>query len=76
MTMQLISNWKEGWRFYSVWAFALLGALPELWPLLVAVLGFDPMPELPGRVVQLVALIGLVSRFIKQTKPPLPPVQG
>lgn len=67
----LIASWREGWKFYSVWALAVLGALPEIMQALIAsgLLTSEEMPEFAKWSVRAVAIAGIVSRFISQAKP-------
>ena len=72
----LIKSWKEGYKFYSVWALAVLGAMPDLLNALTAagLLTSEEMPEVAKWAIRAVAIFGIVSRFISQAKPQgLPP---
>ncbi|GAB3388179.1 DUF7940 domain-containing protein [Lysobacter fragariae] len=71
--MQLIHNWRDGWRFYSTWLIACLGALPDLYNLLAGFGAFDEMPEAAKWTVRVGAVLALVGRFIQQHKPEQPP---
>ena len=72
----LVENWKQGWKWLSTWAFALIGY--------IQVYGVPPelMQFLPGatqsKITALLAVMGFAFRFVNQTKPtaPLPEVKG
>lgn len=64
--IQLVKNWRQGWKWFSAWAFALIVFLATV-----------PLPQeflmlLPERcreyVVAVVAVCGLILRFVNQTK--------
>lgn len=74
--MKIINSWKEGWKFYSVWLFAVIAALPDLLNTLSAagLLNIDEMGEATAWIIRAVAIIGIASRFVSQKKPEgLPP---
>lgn len=29
--MRLVKNWKEAWKWFSMWAFGLIAAVPAAW---------------------------------------------
>lgn len=67
MAIRLVDNYKKGLKWFSTWAFAL-----------IVFLGTTPLPPellvlLPNgtkdKVLAMVALCGLVLRFIAQDKP-------
>lgn len=68
---RLISDWRQGWKFYSTWFFATLAVMPDVYNALLAagLLSADVMPETAAWIVRLVAIAGIVSRFISQAKP-------
>jgi hypothetical protein len=67
--MKLVSDWKQSWKFYSVWALAVIAALPDLYNLLAAAGLFDQMPEPAKWAVRGGAVLALVGRFVRQKKP-------
>lgn len=72
----LVSDWRQVWRYWSTWAFALLALMPDLYQALVAagLLGDGTMPDTAAWMVRGLAIAGIVSRFINQAKPDgLPP---
>ena len=71
---KLIEDWRQAWRFYSVWAFAVLAALPELYNLLQAagLLDDGSIPPVAAWSVRAIAIAGIVSRFIRQKRPETP----
>ena len=73
---KLIEDWRQAWKYYSVWALAVLVALPDLYNALLAagLLEADAMPPMAAWSVRIVAIAGLVVRFVNQKKPEgLPP---
>lgn len=69
----LVHNWRSGWKWISNWAFILIGYI-SVYGVPNEVLMFVPEAS-QAKVTGLLALIGLVFRFINQTKSKaLPPV--
>lgn len=66
---RLIENWREGWKFYTTWAYGVLIALPDLYNLAAPLLSADGMPDAAAWSLRAAALLGLVVRFIDQKKP-------
>ena len=66
---QLIENWRQAWKFYSVWAFAVIAALPDLYNALAAFGAFEDMPDAASWTVRGAAILGIVVRFVSQQKP-------
>lgn len=61
-----VKNWRQGWKWFSTWAFALIVFLATV-----------PMPQellmmMPERcreyVMAVVAVCGLILRFINQNR--------
>ncbi|EPW3855775.1 hypothetical protein [Acinetobacter baumannii] len=76
-TMQfgvLVHNWRTGWKWFSNVAFAGIVAVQTFYdtlpPELIATLPADAQ----SKITLGLAVLGLIGRFINQTKPtPLPP---
>lgn len=68
--IKLVEDWKHAWRYYSVWAMAVLAALPDLYNLLAAGGVFEAMPEPAKWAVRGGAALALFGRFVHQNKPP------
>ncbi|WP_119689334.1 hypothetical protein [Acinetobacter nosocomialis] len=76
-TMQfgvLVHNWRKGWKWFSNVAFAGIVAVQTFYdtlpPELIATLPADAQ----SKITLGLAVLGLIGRFINQTKPkPLPP---
>jgi len=73
--IELIDEARKWYRLYSVWFFVVLGALPDIYNAVVAaglLEGIFPaeskVPALFSRLVNLIALAGLISRMVKQKK--------
>lgn len=64
MRIKLVENWKKGWQWFSVWAFALIVFFAQnpLPPEVVAIL---PKP-LADNLITLVAVCGVILRFVQQ----------
>lgn len=67
--MKLIPEWKRAWRFYSVWAFAVIVALPELYNAAATLGLFDAAPATLLWSMRGLALAGIVARFVDQARP-------
>ena len=69
----LVHNWRSGWKWISNWAFILIGYI-SVYGVPNEVLMFVPEAS-QAKVTAVLALTGLVFRFINQTKnKALPPV--
>lgn len=64
--IKLVSDWREGWRWFSTWALLALVYL-TLNPLPPEVLVFIPEPH-RDKMVAVIAIAGFVLRFVKQSK--------
>lgn len=73
--MALIADWKQGWKFYSTWALALLAVLPDAYNAILAagLLNAEDMPDVASWAIRIVAVLGIVSRFVSQTRPDAAP---
>lgn len=73
---KIIPDWRQGWKFYSTWALAVLAVMPDIYNALLAadLLNTDDIPDYAAWAIRGVAILGIVSRFINQAKPEgLPP---
>ena len=70
MKIELVDEWRKWYAMYSIWAFVLLGALPDIYNLAVQfnLLTGDNAPALLARTINTVAFLGAVSRMVKQKK--------
>lgn len=62
----LVKDWKNGWKWFSNWAFVLVVVLATepLPPELVAML-----PDVAQKyLIQIVAIAGLILRFVGQSR--------
>lgn len=71
----LVQHWRKGWMWLSNWMFAVIGY--------IAVFGIPPevlalLPvESQTKVIAVLSVLGVIFRFINQSKPkPLPEVKG
>lgn len=69
MKIKLVQDWQRGWRWFSTWAFALVIFLASV-DLPPEVLALIP-PVMQDKLTAVVAVCGLVLRFINQTKHPV-----
>lgn len=68
---KLIENWRQGWKFYSVWLFALVAAFPDLYMAVVA-MGWLDSADVPKQLVWALrglGVVGVFARFVSQTRP-------
>jgi hypothetical protein len=68
MKFELITDWKQAYSFYSMWAFALLGMAPEIFNLAVqyGMVESTAAPALLATVIKTVAFVGALTRMVKQ----------
>ncbi|PWC14440.1 hypothetical protein B4923_04785 [Brenneria roseae subsp. americana] len=66
--MQLIEEWKQLWRWFSVHALILAGAIPVVWAELPDEMKASLPAGVMGTVTALVAVCGVVGRVVKQDK--------
>lgn len=66
MKIKPVKNWKEGWKWLSNWAFVLVIFLATT-PLPPEILVLVP-EENQKHVIAIVAVAGLILRFINQSK--------
>ena len=66
--MRLIENWKEAWKWFSMWALAAIGTLPFVWVNLPSdVKAFLPEGWEPYVLLALV-IAGGIGRLVDQSK--------
>ena len=66
MKIKPVKNWREGWKWLSNWAFVLVIFLATT-PLPPEILVLVP-EENQKHVIAIVAVAGLILRFINQSK--------
>lgn len=64
--MKLITDWHLSWKLLSVWAFALIGAMPDLYNGLAAIGWIDSIPEPAVWVIRIMAGAGIICRLVRQ----------
>lgn len=62
-----VDNWQDGWRWFSSWAFVLIVFLATT-PLPPEVVDILP-PIIQDKLTAIVAVCGLILRFVKQSNP-------
>ena len=68
MKFELVPMWRTGWKWFSNWAFMIIVFLATV-PLPPEVVAMLP-PTIQKYLIAIVAICGLVLRFVKQ-KPPV-----
>lgn len=68
MNIELVSNWRQAFRMYSVWVFAILGSMGDIYNALqtAGLLDGAPLPEVFLRSLNLVAVVGVIVRLVRQ----------
>lgn len=62
----LVNDWKQGWKWVSTYAFLIIAYIAQFGVPQEIV---DALPiEHQGKIVTVVALCGLIFRFVKQSK--------
>lgn len=72
----LVTDWRDVWKYYTIWALAVLALVPDIYAALVAagLVTGDSMPDVATWLVRGIAVVGIVARYINQAKPDgLPP---
>jgi hypothetical protein len=64
----LVDEWRAAWKMYSLWFFATLALIPDLYNLALSsgLLEGTSAPVLVTRAINAVAFLGAASRLIKQ----------
>lgn len=65
----LVGNWKESYKWFSMYAYAILGLLPEIFDLAVTsgILEAESTPAALNYTIKLIAFLGAVGRLVNQT---------
>lgn len=68
MKIELVGNWKEMYKMYSIWAMAVLGSIGDIYNILLqaGLLEGTALPETYVRIMNAVAVAGVIARLIKQ----------
>lgn len=67
--MRLVENWKQCWKWFSIHALVISGAIPSTWVWLPPELKASIPPSLMGAITAVIAICGVAARVIDQTKP-------
>ncbi|QVD49329.1 hypothetical protein LUCX_259 [Xanthomonas phage vB_XciM_LucasX] len=64
----LIEDWRQAWKFYSMWFYLIVGLSPDIYNLLVAAGLFDgtDLPAMFDKGIKLIAAAGAIARLVKQ----------
>lgn len=66
----LVPNWRSAWKMLSVWAFALIGAAPDIHAAIVS-MGWLNDPSVPPAFVwslRGLAALGIALRLVRQQR--------
>lgn len=66
--MKLVEDWKCGWRWFSVHALVLAGAIPAVWAELPPDLKSSIPPGAMGAITAVIAACGVIGRLVNQDK--------
>lgn len=66
LAIKLVDNWQTGYKWFSNWAFMLIIFLATT-PLPQEVIDILP-PIVQDKLTAIVAVCGLILRFVKQSK--------
>ena len=67
MKFELVPKWQTGWKWFSNWAFMLIVFLATV-PMPPEVIALLP-PTIKKHLIAIVAICGLILRFVKQAPP-------
>jgi hypothetical protein len=64
-----VENWKESYKWLSMYAFVIIGLLPDIFNLAITtgVLEAESAPATLNYTIKVVAFLGAVGRLVKQT---------
>ncbi|PKZ68291.1 hypothetical protein CYJ96_09110 [Moraxella osloensis] len=67
MKFELVPKWQTGWKWFSNWAFMIIVFLATVPvpPEVIALL----LPAVQKHLIAIVAICGLILRFVKQAPP-------
>jgi len=66
--MKLIDEWRHAWKFLSVHALVLAGAIPAVWAELPEDLKSSIPPGAMSTVTVVIAICGIAGRLVSQSK--------
>lgn len=74
MKLQLVADAGKWWKMYSIWAFAFIAVLPDIWNLVVSsgLLEDTQVGQKLNAIIKIATIIGAAVRLIKQAKLSLP----
>ncbi len=72
---RLVEDAAKWYKMYSIWVFAFIAVLPDIWNLVVesGLLQDTEVGQKLNATIKLVSLLGAVMRLVKQAKLTLPP---
>lgn len=65
----LVENWKDAWKWLSMYAFAIIAVLPDLFNLAIAqgLLDSESAPQTLNYLIKLLAFVGMAVRLVNQS---------
>ena len=74
MKIQLVEDWRKWWQMHSLYVFVFIGALPDIWNLVVesGLLDDTAIGQHLNVTIKVCALVGAVARLIKTRAAALP----
>ncbi len=68
MKIELVDDWKQAYKYFSVWFFTILGALPQIYQVLASygVISSETAPTALINTISVIAALGAIARVLKQ----------
>lgn len=70
--MKLVDDWKQAWKWISIWCLALTGAVSATWDSLPlewrTVLLENSSVSIIFKAISILSAIGIIGRLVKQGK--------
>lgn len=66
--MRLVAGWKQAWRWFSVHALILAGAIPVVWASLPDDMKASIPPDVLATITGVVAALGVIGRLFVQPR--------
>lgn len=67
LKVSIVENWREFWKWHSLYVFAFIAMMPDIWNLIVAsgLLHDTPIGQNLDLALKFVALFGAILRLVK-----------
>ncbi len=68
MKIELVDDWKQAYKYFSVWFFTILTALPQIYQILVSygLISSEAAPTALVNTISVIAALGALARVLKQ----------